>query len=87
MATGVRDINHYMPPKYCKGRRLLLGKIYELIKENEAKFLLQISTPWYQIHFLQYLCEKNIELWRDYHETSIFLWKFTKRYLPTTIWP
>ena len=70
----MRDINHYMPTKYCKGGRLLLGKIYELIEENEAKFLLQISTPWYQIHILQYLCEKNVELQRDYHETYQYLY-------------
>ena len=74
LATTVRDINHYMPTKYCTGGRLLLGEIYELIEENEAKFLLQISTPWYQIHILQYLCEKNIELWRDYHETYQYLY-------------
>ena len=37
------DINHYMPTKYYKGGRLLLGELYELIKENEVKFLLQIS--------------------------------------------
>ena len=58
----MRDINYYMPTKYCKDGRLLLGEIYELIEENEVKFLLQISTPWYQIHILQYLCEKNVEL-------------------------
>ena len=55
----MRDINHYIPTKYCKGRRLLLCEIYELIEENEAKFLLQISTPWYQIHIFQHLCEKK----------------------------
>jgi hypothetical protein len=60
LVTTVRDINHYMPTKYCKSGRLLLGEIYELIKENEAKFLLQISTSWYQIHILQYLCEKKM---------------------------
>jgi hypothetical protein len=54
------DINHYLPTKYCKGRRLLFGEIYKLIEENEAKFLLQISTPWYQIHILQYLYEKKM---------------------------
>ena len=59
------DINHYILTKYCKGGRLLLGEIYELIEENKAKFLLQISTLWYQIDILQYLCDKNIELWRD----------------------
>ena len=58
-----------MPTKYCKGGKFLLGEIYELIEENEAKFFLQISTPLYQIDILQYLCEKNIELWGDYHET------------------
>jgi hypothetical protein len=63
-----------MPTKYCKGGRLLLGEIYKLIEKNEAKFLLQISTPWYQIDILQYLCEKNIELWRDYHETYQYLY-------------
>ena len=60
LATNVGDINHYMPTKYCKGGRLLLGEIYELIEENEAKFLLQISTPLYQIDIFQYLCEKKI---------------------------
>ena len=55
----MEDINHYMPTKYCKGGRLLHGEIYELIEENEAKFLLQISTLWYQIHILHYLCEKK----------------------------
>jgi hypothetical protein len=45
------DINHYMPTKYYKGGRLLLGELYELIEENEVKFLLQISNPWYQIHY------------------------------------
>ena len=68
------DINHYMPTKYCKGGRLLLSEIYELIEENEAKFLLQIRTSWYQIHILQYLCEKDVELWRDYHETYQYLY-------------
>ena len=63
-----------MPTKYCKGGRVLLGEIYELIEENEAKFFLQISTPWYQIDILQYLCEKNIELWRDYNETYQYLY-------------
>ena len=54
---------------------MLLGEIYELIEENEAKFLLKISIPWYQIDILQYLCEKkNIELWRDYHETYQYLY-------------
>ena len=38
---------------------MLLGEIYELIEENEAKFLLKISIPWYQIDILQYLCEKK----------------------------
>ena len=56
LATTVGDINHYMLTKYCKGERLLLGEIYKLIEENEAKFLLQISTTWYQIDILQYLC-------------------------------
>ena len=65
LATGVGDINHYMPTKYCKDGRLLLGEIYELIEENEAKFLLQISTPWYQINILQYLCEKKILNYRE----------------------
>jgi hypothetical protein len=74
LATTVGDINHYMPTKYCKGGKLLLGEIYELIEENEAKFLLQISSPLYQIDILQYLCEKNIELWRDYLETYQFLY-------------
>ena len=69
LAITVGDINHYMSTKYCKGGRLLLGEIYELIEENEAKFLPEISTPWYHIHILQYLCEKNVELWRGYHET------------------
>ena len=59
LATSVGDINHYMQAKYCKGGRLLLGEIYELIEENEAKFLLQISTPLYQIDIFQYLCEKK----------------------------
>ena len=74
LATGVGDINHYMQTKYCKGGRLLLCEIYELIEGNEAKFLLQIRTSWYQIHILQYLCEKNVELWRDYHETYQYLY-------------
>ena len=75
LATGVGDINHYMSTQYCKGGRLLLGEIYELIEENEAKFLLQISALWYQIHILQYLCEKNVELWKDYHETYQYLYR------------
>ena len=62
LATTVGDINHYMPTKYCKGERLLLGEIYKLIEENEAKLLLEISTPWYYIPILQYLYEKNVEL-------------------------
>jgi hypothetical protein len=70
----VGDINHYRPTKYSKGGRLLLGEIYELIEENEVKFLLQISTLQYQIHILQYLCEKNVELWRDYHKTYQYLY-------------
>jgi hypothetical protein len=53
--TIVGDISHYMLTKYCKGGRLLLDEIYKLIEENEAKFLLQISTPWYQIHIPQHL--------------------------------
>ncbi len=69
LATTVGDINHYMPTKYCKGGRLLPGEIYELIEENEAKFFLEISTPRYHIPILQYLCEKNVEIWRIYHET------------------
>ena len=75
LVTGVGDINHYMSTQYCKGERLLLGEIYELIEENEAKFLLQISALWYQIHILQYLCEKNVELWKDYHETYQYLYR------------
>jgi hypothetical protein len=52
-----------MPTKYCKGGRLLLGEIYELIEENETKLFLEISTPWYHISILQYLYEKkNVEL-------------------------
>ena len=34
-----------MPTKYYKGGRLLLGEIYGLIEENEAKLFLEINTP------------------------------------------
>jgi hypothetical protein len=59
-----------MPTKYCKGERLLLCEIYGLIEENEAKLF---STPRHHIPMLQYLYEKNVALWRDYHETYHYL--------------
>ena len=63
----MRDINHYMKTKYCKGGKLLLGEIYEQIEENDAKFLLQISTPCYQFTFFNIYVKKML----NYGEITI----------------
>ena len=84
LATTVGDINHYMPTKYCKSERLLLGEIYELIRPNFFYKLVLMVLNW---HFSIFMWKKYWIMERLPWDISISLWKFTKRYLPTTIWP